>query len=198
MKSFRIYHILLGLGALAAWFTAEELGLVHAWTGYVVAALLIVWIVPGLAGASGFHLHRLLPRSRASGAQGQAISSALALALVIAISGTAATGIAMDGGGTLVGKSIRADDEREDRRHGRDDEGEHESMAPATMLGMIPAARADGGEDGEREEGLLGEVHETLGNLILPLAVAHALYLLLFRLQMAKFMLFLNRKRAKV
>jgi cytochrome b len=193
MKAFRFYHLLLGLGVLTAWFTAEELGLVHAWTGYAVAALLAVRLVLGLAGSGGFALRRLLPRGRASGS---AVSSALALALVSAISGTAVTGIAMDGGGTLVGKSIRSEDEREDRRHGRDDDGEHESMAPPTMLGMIPAARADDGEGGQREEGLLGEVHETLGNLILTLAVAHALYLLLFRLQMAKFMLFLNRKPA--
>ncbi|PLK25893.1 hypothetical protein [Novosphingobium sp. TH158] len=108
----------------------------------------------------------------------------------------------MDQGGTLVGKSIRADDGKRDRhgehgdKRGNDREEEHEALsAPASLMGLAPAARADGGEGEEGEEGILGEVHETLGNLLLPLVLLHVLCLLVFRFDMACFMLFLPRRR---
>ncbi|MEJ6009059.1 cytochrome b/b6 domain-containing protein [Novosphingobium aquae] len=192
MKSLRFYHLLLGAGCLLAWFTAEELGLVHAWTGYVVALLTVLRLVLGLIGKSGFQFRRLIPRAGGHGAQKPAISAALSLALLLAVSGTATTGILMDKGGTLTGNSIRAHDG--ERSEG--DEGEEEAAEPATLLGLAPSVRAEDGDRGEREEGLLGEVHETLGNLILLLAILHALYLLIFRFQTARFMLFVPRKPA--
>ncbi len=195
MKSFRFYHLLVAAGALTAWFTAEELGLVHAWTGYVVAGLIFLRLLLGLTTKTGFEFRRLLPFARGgTGMQHPAISATLALALITCIAGTAGTGILMDKGGTLTGNSIRAhDDEKGMKDHEeREDEA---ARAPSTMLGLITPARAEDGEREEREEGPLGEVHETLGNLILPLAVAHALYLLLFRFQMARFMAILPRKR---
>ncbi|MCW1403242.1 hypothetical protein OKA06_13240 [Novosphingobium sp. MW5] len=199
MKAIRFYHLLFAAGCLLAWFTAEELGLVHAWTGYVVAGLVAIRLMLGLAGNSGFQMRRLMPTGGVRNAGSPAVSSALALALFVAVAGTAGTGIAMDQGGTLVGTSIRADDGKERHGEGRGEHGEDEkeALAPSSMLGLAPAARAEEGEGGEREEGLLGEVHETLGNLILPLAILHALYLLVFRLNMARFMLFLNRRSAK-
>lgn len=199
MKVFRLYHLLFAAGCMVAWFTAEELGLVHAWTGYVVAGLLVLRLTLGIAGRSGFQFRRLIPAGNVRNAGSPAISSALALALLFAVAGTAGTGLAMDQGGTLVGKSIRADDEKERHGEGRHENGEdeEEALVPSSLLGLAPSARADDGEGGEREEGLLGEVHETLGNLILPLAILHALYLLVFRLNMARFMLFLNRRSAK-
>ena len=42
-----------------------------------------------------------------------------------------------------------------------------------------------------------GSCPNALGNLILPRAIVHSLYLLLFRLHMARFMVFLSGKRAK-
>lgn len=200
MKIFRLYHLLFGAGALVAYFTAEELGLVHAWVGYGIAALLILRAALGFASAQGFRFNRLLPRLRtgatAKGLRHPAIGNALSLALVLCVAGTAGTGIAMDRGGTLVGKSIRADDEENEREeHG--EEHEEASLFPA-LPALIPPALADvGGEGGEDEEGPLAEIHETLGNVMLPLAVLHALYLLIFRFQMARFMLFLNPRRAK-
>lgn len=192
MKSLRFYHLLLAAGCLLAWFTAEELGLVHAWTGYVVALLIVLRLGLGLIGKSGFQFRRLIPQAGGHGAQKPAISAVLSLALLVAVSGTATTGILMDKGGTLTGNSIRAhDDERSES-----DEGNEAAAKPATLLGLAPSVRAEDGDRGEREEGLLGEVHETLGNLILPLAILHALYLLIFRFQTARFMLFVPRKPA--
>ncbi len=192
MKPLRFYHLLLGAGCLLAWFTAEELGLAHAWTGYVVALLITLRLVLGLIGKSGFQFRRLIPRAGGDAAQKPAISAALSLALLVAVSGTAATGILMDKGGTLTGDSIRAhDDERSEA--GDDEEA---ALTPATFVGLVSSAQAEDGERGEREEGLLGEVHETLGNMILPLAILHALYLLIFRFQVARFMIFMPRKQA--
>lgn len=204
MAFFRIYHVLFGGAALAAYFTAEELGLVHAWLGYGIAALIAIRLISGLLGVRGFQFRRLMP-SLASPPLGQtgvrhpAISRGLAAALLLCVTGAATTGIAMDGGGTLVGQSIRADDREgygeDDRGHDGRDEDENGRFS---AFGLIqPAYADDDGEGGEeREEGPLGELHETFGSLILPLAALHALYLLLFRLDLARFMLFLQRRRA--
>lgn len=215
MYAFRFYHLLFGGAVLLAWFTAEELGLVHAWTGYAVALLLTVRLLLGIARRKGFEFRRLFPRFVRSpagqdGLRHPAVSRTLTLALLLAVAGTATTGILLDQGGTLVGKSIRDDDERQDGASGsrRDDE-EHEVaalVAPGAerraqfaMPSLIPPAYADSRERGEREgeeHGALGEVHETLGNLLLPLAVLHIIYLLAFRFELARFMLFAQRRRA--
>lgn len=204
MKSFRIYHILFAIGVATAWLTAEELGLVHAWTGYVIAALVALRLLLGLARRRGFEFRRMIPRGGTApagqdGLRHPLIAHSLTLLLFACVVGTAGTGIAMDQGGTLVGKSIRAHDEEREGRGREHEEDEDEALtAPSSLFGLAPAVRADddGGEDGDAEEGPLGEVHETLGNLLLPLALLHAAYLLLFRLDLAKFMLFLPRRRA--
>lgn len=194
MKALRFYHLLLAGVTVLAYFTAEELGLVHAWSGYVVAALLGVRLILGLARKRGFELRRLVP-SLAAPPRGQdgirhpILSRLLVVAILTCVAGAAGTGIAMDQGGTLTGQSIRLDDgERGGGEHENDDsdEGERASLA------------ADTGEraSGEREdEGPLGEFHEAFGNLILPLVALHALYLLLVRFELARFMLFANPRR---
>lgn len=198
MNAFRIQHLLLAIAAVAAYLTTEELGLVHAWAGYVAGALIIMRLLFGLAHRRGFEFRRLIPSFAKpplgqSGLRHPAIGRALMLALLLSVSGTAATGIAMDGGGTLVGKSIRADD---------GEKGEHEERegdeAAFSALQLIPAARVDepGEGDGEgEEEGLLGEIHETLGNLLLPLVLIHIAYMLLLRFDMARFLLFIPKRK---
>lgn len=193
MNTFRIYHLLFAAGCLTAYFTAEELGLVHVWTGYVIATLVTLRLQFGIASRRGFEFRRLLP-TRPADWQGK-LASLSALALVISVAGTAGTGIAMDQGGTLVGKSIRADDESHERGHEREEEDEA-LASPSTLFGLVTPARAESEEKGDQEEGPLGEVHETLGNLVLPLAIFHALMLLAFRLDLARFMLFLPRRKA--
>lgn len=185
MNGFRFYHLLFAGGVALAWFTAESLGLVHAWTGYVVAALIGLRLILSALGARGFDLVRLKPRF-ATAPRGQgglrhpAIGRLLTLALLAAVATTATTGIFMDKGGTLFSQSIRAKDEerREEREHAsaRQDDGEEEG-------------------ESEDEEGLLGEIHETTGNALLPLVSLHALWLLFFRLDLARFVLFLPRRR---
>lgn len=197
MPLFRLYHVLFAAGALAAYFSAEELGLVHAWIGYGIATLIGLRLLLGLARKRGFEFRRLVPLPGPAplgqtGIRHPAIGHALTLALLGCIAGSAATGIAMDRGGTLVGQSIRNDDESDER--GKEDEG--------LSLGLIAPAYADddegtrgGGED--EEDGPLGELHEALGSLMLALVALHAAWLLIFRLNLARYMLFMPA-RARV
>ena len=174
MPFFRLYHLVFAAAALAAYLTAEELGLVHAWLGYGIAALLLVRLVLGLARRRGLAFRRLMPRPgkaplNQSAIRHPAIGHALTLALLLCIGGAATTGIAMDRGGTLAGQSIRNHDE----------EGERDE---------------DGERDGEDQGGPLGELHETFGNLMLPLVLAHLGWLLIFRFDLARYMMFLRRR----
>lgn len=187
MNGFRFYHLLFAGGVALAWFTAESLGLVHAWTGYVVAALIGLRLILSALRARGFDLVRLKPGFGTAprgqgGLRHPAIGRLLTLVLLAAVATTATTGIVMDRGGTLAGQSIRAkdDERREEREHAstRQDDGEEE-----------------GEDEGEGEEGLLGEIHETTSNALLPLVALHALWLLFFRLDLARFVLFLPRRR---
>ena len=203
MKSFRIYHLLLAIGVAVAYFTAEELGLVHAWTGYAVGLLVVLRLVLGLAGRQGFRFARLNPTSGAPAGQGglrhPSIGNALTLALILCIAGVDGTGSAMDRGGTLVGKSIRADDGEHEGGGEAGEDDEHEEEAALLPALIIPPAMAEDGEEGgEEEEGPLAEVHETLGNAILPLALLHIAWLLAFRFAMARFVLFLNPRAPRL
>ena len=202
MKAFRSYHLLFAAGALTAYLTAEELGLVHTWTGYAIAALLILRALLGMAWVRGFEVRRLIPKLSPApqgmgGIRHPFIARSLTLALLVCIAGAAATGIAMDRGGTLLGQSIRAHDE--ERRHGKGhEEGDVALLVPTSpIISPITTAYAESfeREGREAEEGLLGEVHETFGNLLLPLVSAHILYLLLFRFELARFMLFVPRRK---
>lgn len=204
MNSFRLLHVLFGVTVLAAYFTAEETGVLHAWIGYVAAGLIALRVVLGLAGRAGFSFHRLTPRLSAAprnlgGIRHPFIAQALTLVLALVVTTSAVTGIMMDQGGTFVGKSVRHEEEGErDGRHGKGGDREHdeEDELSASLFGLVPAARADDGEGGEgEEEGPLAEVHEVAGNVILPLAILHVLYMLLFRFDLARFMLFASRRR---
>lgn len=194
MKSFRLLHLIAAAAVIAAYVTAEELGLVHAWLGYAIGAIVVLRLALAGLGAKGFTLHRLRPKLRAApvgmgGLRHPAIAQVLTLALALNVVGLAATGIAMDQGGTLVGQSMRADDGAEEG--GEDDED-------SALLGvMIPKAHADDDSGGEADEGPLGEIHEALGSLLIPLVLAHVAYLLVFRFQMARFMLFLPARGSK-
>ncbi|MEO0033235.1 MAG: hypothetical protein RIS94_2993 [Pseudomonadota bacterium] len=194
MNAFRIYHVLFAGAAAAAWFTAESLGIVHAWTGYAVAALLALRALLGMARARGFQFARIALRpghgpAGQSGLRHPNVGRALTLALLLTVASTAATGIAMDRGGTLIGHSIRADDKNEEGAKDR-----------SAMASARPGAGDDADEEGEREggeeHGLLGELHETSGNMLLPLVALHVLWLALFRLDLARFVLFIPRRRA--
>jgi cytochrome b len=201
MTSFRLLHILFAASVIVAYLTAEELGLVHAWIGYAVGAIVLVRLALALVGKSGFSFHRLRPRLSAAplgmtALRHPVIAQTLTLALALDVTGLAATGVAMDRGGTLVGQSIRADDD-ENEAEGR---AEHEDASRAIVDlpgAFIPVAYANDGGAGEseEEEGPLAELHEALGSLLLPLVLLHVAYLLLFRFDLARFMLFIPKPK---
>ncbi|WP_067731851.1 cytochrome b/b6 domain-containing protein [Novosphingobium naphthalenivorans] len=169
MKAFRTYHLLFVLAVLVAYFTAEGMAITHAWAGYLVAAFLALRGLLGLLKASGFAWTRLMPLGSS------ALTHALTLALFLCIAGVTATGIVMDKGVSLS-STPTFQISREDR-----DESEGRGRTFGT------------GERHERESAV-NAVHEALGNILLPLAIVHVIYLLLFRLDMARFMLFVPRK----
>ena len=172
MSSFRIYHLLLAAAVAGAYFTSESTGIPHAWIGYGVAALVVLRLALGIAGKSGFGWQRLRLK-RAGHNSGRTalthplVGRALTLALLLCVATAATTGLVMDRGGTLVGQSIRATEGEE-----------HEHR-----------------EQGGHEESLLAEVHETSGNALLPLVVAHLLWMLVARRDLALFLLFWPKRR---
>ncbi len=205
MKLFRLFHVAFAVLAVVAYLSAEELGLIHAWVGYTIAAAFGLRLVLGLIGRRGFELKRLVPRLgqtavNQSGIRHPAISRMLVALIVACLLGAAGTGIAMDQGGTLLGNSIRSSNEVGDE-HARDTEIDHDEAngSPDRLIGSALAKdgrAADEQEQDGEEEGPLGELHEFFGNLLLPVVALHVLYLLMFRFELARFMLFLERRRS--
>ena len=107
-----------------------------------------------------------------------AISRTLLLAIAISLIGVTGAGIAMDqgralsfSGGSRVSSSTTIGEASSNERiEGRDHTGEDD------------------------EEGVLSEVHEFFGNLLVLIVGLHVTYLLLFKRPVALFMLFLDRR----
>lgn len=169
MHRIRIFHAFLALTVLAAYFSAE-MGLVHAWLGYGVAALILFRLIWALSGAPQLGLSRFHPSFKDLHLQGimthPAISQVLLAGIALSVIGATGTGIMMDKGRALQPTSISS--------FSLSGENEHEG-------------RQD--ESGEITE----EAHEYLANLAIALVVLHVLYLLSFKLPLARFMLFANK-----
>ena len=169
MHRIRIFHAFLALTVLAAYFSAE-MGLVHAWLGYGVAALILFRLIWALSGAPQLGLARFHPSFKDLHLKGimthPAISQVLLAGIALSVIGATGTGIMMDKGRALQPSTLSSFDLS----------GEHES-----------AGRAD--KSGEISE----EVHEYLANFAIALVVLHVLYLLSFKLPLARFMLFANK-----
>lgn len=174
MHRIRIYHAFLALTVLAAYFSAE-MGLIHAWLGYGVAALIAVRLIWALSGAPQLGLERFYPSFKDMHLKGiathPAISRVLLAGIALSVIGATGTGIMMDNGRAFQPTSLSSFS-----FSGEDESEEHES---------------EGGEDesGEAYE----EAHELLANLAIAFVVMHVLYLLAFKRPLARFMLFANK-----
>lgn len=171
LKQIRWYHLFLAILATAAYFTGDDDSGIHRLIGYGVAAAVTVRLLLGLSGSGPFSWRRLVPPLRAPAnlpiVKHPAISRVLILLILASVAGTATTGVMMDKGNSLMRPSLTlSETERE--------EGDSERE----------------GEDEEGEDGVLSELHETFANLIIIFVGAHIVYLVIFRLPMAKFMLF--------
>lgn len=154
------------------------MGLIHAWLGYAVAAIIAALLLAALVGLRQLGLMRFYPDFTALRLDRRvthpAISHTLLLGIAVSLIGVTATGIAMDRGAALGLKTAAeaaAWDTEDDKR-----------------------GRGVGGRE-HRKDGLLAEVHEALADLLLALVGLHVVYLLLFKRPLALFMLFLDTPR---
>ena len=174
MHRIRIFHAFLALSVLGAYFSGE-MGLVHAWLGYGVAVLILSRLIWALSGEPQLGLARFHPSFKDLHLKGimthPAISQVLLAGIAMSVIGATGTGIMMDKGRALQPSAISSFSlSGENAREGRE-------------------GRED--ESGEMTE----EAHEYLANLAIALVALHVLYLLTFRLPLARFMLFANKSR---
>lgn len=167
MHRIRIFHAFLAITVLAAYFSAEA-GLIHAWLGYGVAALIAFRLIWALSGAPQLGLERFYPSFKDLHLKGiathPAISRLLLACIALSVIGATGTGIMMDNG---------------------------RSLQPASLSSLSFSAESEESEDesGEAYE----EAHELLANLAMAFVVMHVLYLLAFKRPLARFMLFANK-----
>jgi len=172
MRRIRAYHATLAVLTVLAYVSGEA-GLIHAWLGYAVAAVILVRLIWAMTGVRQLGLMRFYPDFLGlrfdNALTHPAISRTLLLSIATCLIIVTTTGIAMDNGrsiglaDTFVVAPVYADDDqnKEARR-------------------------------GERKDDALEGVHETFANLLLVLVGMHVSYLLLFKRQLARFMLFLD------
>lgn len=181
MHRLRAYHALLVVLAVAAYATGE-MGLVHAWLGYAVSAVLIGRVLWSLTGAPQLGLMRFYPQfaglKLGSAMTHPAISRTLLLGIGMSLIGVSATGIALD-----RGRSVGLGAESAVAVPGA--KGSTEKQVEA-------ATSPKDNRKHEESEGPLSEVHEFLANLLAGLVSLHVAYLLLFKWPLARFMLFLD------
>ena len=175
LHKIRAYHAVLAILATLAYATGE-LGIVHAWLGYGVSLAIVFRLPLVLSGKRQLGLMRYYPKFRGlklgNFATHPAISRTLLLGIAVCLIGVTLTGITMDRGHGVAGASVAMADDGKRDRQGRDS-------------GKC-----------EKDEGVLGEIHETLANLLLTLVLLHIAYLLLFKWPLARFMLFLQKPDA--
>ena len=169
MHRIRIFQSCLALSVLAAYFSAE-MGFVHAWLGYGVAALILFRLIWALSGAPQLGLARFYPSFKDLHLKGimthPAISQVLLAGIALSVIGATGTGIMMDKGRALQ----------------------------PSALSSFSLSDENGRERREDESGeITEEMHEYLANLAIALVVLHVLYLLSFKLPLARFMLFANK-----
>ena len=180
MHRLRAYHALLVVLAVAAYATGE-MGLVHAWLGYAVSAVLIGRVLWAVTGVPQLGLMRFYPQfdglKLGNAMTHPAISRTLLLGIGICLIGVSATGIALDRGwavGFASGSAITT------------------ASAKDSADKKVEAASAKAATEREEPEGALSEVHELLANLLVGLVILHVAYLLMFKWPLARFMLFLD------
>ena len=182
MKALRLYHAGLAILVVAAYLSGEA-GLIHAWLGYAVAALIAIRLVMAVTGAPQLGLARFYPHF--AGLQigtaftHPAISRSLLLGIALSTIAATGTGLLMDRG-QAIGMGAASFSQPQERAAARSHEGERHGDR---------VAHED--EDEDEDGGVLGEIHEFFANLLLTLVAAHVTYLLLFKRPLALFMLFL-------
>jgi cytochrome b len=173
MNRIRLYHATLAILAILAYLTGE-MDMVHAWLGYGVALVLVVRLLWALTGDKQMGLMRFYPPFQ--GIQGvdvmrhPAISKILMLGIMLSVLAVTITGITMD-----KGKAV--------------------GLANAALIAHAYADDDGQAQEQEESEGLLTETHELFANLMLLFVGMHVTYLLIFKFSLARFMVFLPKKK---
>lgn len=175
MQKIRIYHASLAILSILAYLTGE-LGIIHSWLGYGVAAVILFRLLWALSGNPHVGLMRFYPSFEGLNLTNvfthPAVTKVFMLGIALSLLAVTATGIAMDKG-KAIGLanaefvSVAYADDEEEERH----DGKGESLY----------------------EEALEEMHEFFANLMILFVGMHVSYLFLFKRPLAKFMLFLNK-----
>lgn len=181
MHRLRSYHAVLAVLVVLAYVTGDD-NVFHAWLGYAVASIILMRLAWALTGVPQLGLIRFYPHFEglrlSTALTHPAISRTLLLGIASCLIAVTLTGIAMDQGHSI-------------------------GMADQTIGGPALAdsgpgsGRDDGDEDRHDDEGFVGEFHEALANLLMLLIVTHISYLVLFKLPLALFMLFIRTPAKK-
>lgn len=181
MKQLRAYHATLAVLVVASYFITDW-GHVHQWLGYTVVLVIAVRLGMAFSGAPQLGLMRFYPHFHGLKLDNifthPAISQTLLMGIAVCLIGVSVTGVMLDQGRTLgLGSSSQTEVAVAESTEG--EEGD-EAATPA----------------GRREESPVAEAHEVLANVLIGLVAAHVAYLLLFKRQIALFMLFFARPQA--
>lgn len=194
----RIGHWVLVIGVFAAYFTGDEVPTVHVWAGYAVAVTVVIRVLWGLVGTRHARFSSFVRgpgrvwayvRGLATGEAKRSVGhnpagAAMTLALLLALTGTTGTGMALlaveEGEGPLAPFIAQAGEvaappaaygtNGEDQEpYERGDGGDHEAGAHEQDE---REGYGDGhGEGGEEE--LLETLHSAFVYLTLALAALH-------------------------
>ncbi len=172
----RIYHATLAILSILAYITGE-FGIIHAWLGYGVAAVIAFRLLWALSGNRQVGLMRFYPSFEGLNLGNMfthpAITKTLMLGIALSVLAVTVTGIALDKG---------------------------ESIGLA-QLELVASASADDDDHDNKNGGFLEEaleeMHEFFANVMLLFVGMHVSYLLLFKRPLAKFMLFIAKKDNK-
>lgn len=174
MHRIRAYHAILAALVVLSYLSGE-MGLIHAWLGYAVAALVAFRLFLGLTGLPQLGLMRFYPQfdglKLGNAATHPAISRTLLCGIAACLIGTTIMGIAMDRGRAIALAETQ----------------------------IVASAWADDDKRGGKEEdgGLLGAAHEVLANWLMLAVLLHVSYLLLFKWPLARFMIYADGSKSR-
>lgn len=198
MSRLRVYHALLAVLVIAAYFSSEW-GAAHAWLGYGVVVMIGLRLILALTGAPQLGLMRFYPQFQGlkldNAATHPVVSRVLLVGIALCLIGVSSTGIFMDQGRSLSPQALTAPFSEPSEagrvapgQTGTGQAGKEEDEDEGSE-GSEGREGSEGGE-GEADEAIK-ELHETFGNGLMLLVGLHVAYLLLFKRPLARFMLFL-------
>jgi cytochrome b len=185
----RIGHWVIVIGVLTAYFTGDEVPMVHLWAGYSVGAALIIRVIWGFVGSRHARFSSFVTGPGAvwryvTGLfNGQAKRSighnpagaAMTLALLLALTGVTLSGVALqaveDGTGPLAGVMASASQTQASEPSATSIEAQPRAYGEEREEAEDHGELAEGGGEGAEE--LYETLHSVFVYLLLALAAVH-------------------------